>query len=105
MRIISAIALSSLVFASACDDDVDLRGNSGITTETKNRLALCGGGFRGAIGADLEGKIGKTLDAGATIDAQLYQELEAAFLRDNTVNTNVALQAYKTYVGCIQPAG
>lgn len=96
MRITAIISLV-VVSLPACTPPV-----SSISAETREVLTLCGGGYKDIIGADLEAKIGKSLEAGGNINAELRSEVRAAFLGSDGVSGPDQQKSFEDYIGCIE---
>lgn len=72
-----------------------------LSQNTREIIAKCGAGISSSVGAKIEAKIGQTLQEGGKIDGGLYNDLEAAFIKDASVDNESASAAFQSYVGCI----
>ena len=90
---------SSLVLLCGCDEwfksnetDVSSPSRSiALSQETKEIIARCGAGISSSVGAGIEAKIGETLQQGAKVKGELYDSLEAAFIKNASVDNADAL--------------
>lgn len=73
---------------------------SGVSQTVKDRIAVCAGGMTASVGAGLEAKIGKSLQEGGKVTADLKQEIQGAILQK--ANAADAPRVYETYVSCLE---
>jgi hypothetical protein len=85
---------------SATGDKVS--AEAGLSQNVKDRLALCGAGITAGMSAGLEAKVGKTIQEGAKLDANVKQEIRAAFFEGTNAANEQANHAYDRYVTCVE---
>lgn len=101
-----SLALAMVVLSSACEsvnrNDGGPDVSAAVPQWVTNRLALCGAGIQSGFNASLDAKVGKTLQEGGKLSAELKQSIKAAYFTGaDTGNANVAA-AYKEYVECVE---
>jgi hypothetical protein len=82
----------------------DVSQSIALSQNTKEIIAKCGAGISSSVGAKIEAKIGQTLQEGGKIDGGLYNDLEAAFIKNASVDNASASAAFQAYIGCINGA-